>query len=362
MKNPIKTIRVVSLLIWIFAIISFIATLTIGTNRFSASVIDTNFGKSSLFTYLLYGSVIVGIMSFLIAICAKPIFWIFQLIKSNVKNSLMVGLLLILGGTILYYYLKANSISLTQKNGTYKPSFLQNSEPRISSDHIYTLVNDERVKANLKPLKINEKLVEAAQLRAKDILSTGDWSHEAPHSGNTYTKVMTQVKYDNSKKGENLAKDYRDDNSIVVAWMNSPEHKENIVDPLYQETGVATASGTMSGIKTVVVVQLFGGYVPPNYSKEVIESWEKSLTSLQGILPSWENTRNSPNLYPNNKDKCERIIAIIQTRINKTQQVVSLMHANKYLGSDLDKYTNSGDTTLSNEQESIAKYLNSQKW
>lgn len=362
MKNPAKTIRIVALSIWILAIISFITTITVGTNRFSASVLDTNFGKSNLFTHLLSGSVIIGIVSFLIAIIAKTVLQILRLIKNNAKNSAMICLLIITGGTTLFYYLKANSISLIPKYDSSKPSFFQNTDPVISNDQIFNLVNEERTKINLKQLKINQKLVEAAQLRANDILSTGDWSHEAPHSGLTYNKAMSEVKYDNSKKGENLAKDYRDTNSIVAAWMKSPSHKDNIVDPLYQETGVATASGTLSGIKTVVVVQLFGGYVPPNYSEELISSWEVSLNSLRSNLSSWESTRNSPNLYPNNKDKCERIITIIQTRINKTQQVVSLMKANKYLGAELDKYTYSGDTALSNEQETLAKYLNSQSW
>ena len=44
----------------------------------------------------------------------------------------------------------------------------------------------------------------------------------------------------------------------MAAWMASPTHKENIVNPKYTEIGVAVVPGSLLGQDTVLVVQLFG--------------------------------------------------------------------------------------------------------
>ena len=108
-------------------------------------------------------------------------------------------------------------------------------------------------------------------------------------------------------------------------------------------------------------MQLFGGYIPPNYKQTDIESWEKSLNRLREILPSWENIRNSPNRYPNNKAKAERLIQIINTRISRIQAIASKMRGNQWLTNEETKYTNE-DQGLYNEQEQLGNYLNSQQW
>ena len=44
----------------------------------------------------------------------------------------------------------------------------------------------------------------------------------------------------------------------MSAWMASPTHKDNIVNPKYTEIGLAVVPGTIQGQETVLVVQLFG--------------------------------------------------------------------------------------------------------
>jgi len=64
--------------------------------------------------------------------------------------------------------------------------------------------------------------------------------------------------------GENLAIHFTDSSEVVDAWMDSPTHRENIVNGIYTEIGVGTAKGKFDGYDTVYVVQLFGTpAVPP---------------------------------------------------------------------------------------------------
>lgn len=48
--------------------------------------------------------------------------------------------------------------------------------------------------------------------------------------------------------------------------MNSPTHKENIINPKYKEIGIGVVNGTLGGIKTTLVVQHFGTPLAANSS------------------------------------------------------------------------------------------------
>ena len=46
--------------------------------------------------------------------------------------------------------------------------------------------------------------------------------------------------------------------------MNSPSHRENILNPLYTEVGIVVAQGTLNGRASIVVVEYFGKPKPTN--------------------------------------------------------------------------------------------------
>ena len=46
------------------------------------------------------------------------------------------------------------------------------------------------------------------------------------------------VGYNYSYLGENIAFNYPDDNSVMIAWMNSPGHRANILNPNFTQMGV----------------------------------------------------------------------------------------------------------------------------
>ncbi len=137
-----------------------------------------------------------------------------------------------------------------------KPAVLGFSS-NISPESIIELTNSERAKSGLAPLKENKVLSEAARQKAGDMFAFNYWSHVSP-SGRSPWAFFTDVGYKYQYAGENLARDFRDPGSVITAWMNSPSHKENIVNGKYQEIGVAVVDGTLQGTETTLVVQLFG--------------------------------------------------------------------------------------------------------
>ncbi len=137
-----------------------------------------------------------------------------------------------------------------------KPAVLGFSS-NITPERIIELTNAERGKLGLGSLKENKLLSEAARQKAADMFVFNYWSHVSP-SGRTPWAFFTDVGYKYQYAGENLARDFRDPQSVIQAWMNSPSHKENIANAKYQEIGVAVVDGTLQGVETTLVVQLFG--------------------------------------------------------------------------------------------------------
>lgn len=137
-----------------------------------------------------------------------------------------------------------------------KPAVLGFSS-NISPERVIELTNQERAKSGLGILKENKLLSEAARQKAADMFAFNYWSHVSP-SGRTPWAFFTDVGYKYQYAGENLARDFRDPDSIIRAWMDSPSHKENLLSSKYQEIGLAVVDGSLQGVETTLVVQLFG--------------------------------------------------------------------------------------------------------
>jgi len=127
----------------------------------------------------------------------------------------------------------------------------------LSKITLIQLLNQEREKLGLSPLKENPKLSQAAFLKAQDILSKDYFSHQSPE-GKSPWYWFKLVNYRFQYAGENLAIGFLDSEEVYYAWKNSPSHRANIFNPHYQETGIAILKGEFQGNETYVIVQLFG--------------------------------------------------------------------------------------------------------
>jgi hypothetical protein len=127
----------------------------------------------------------------------------------------------------------------------------------ISVEALLNYTNAERLKYNLNPLTLNQKLTSAAAKKATHMFANNYWAHFAPDGTSPWFFFQT-VEYNYVYAGENLAKDFASSQAIVQAWMNSEKHRENILKPEYKEIGFAIAEGPLEGEDTILVVQFFG--------------------------------------------------------------------------------------------------------
>jgi uncharacterized protein YkwD len=131
----------------------------------------------------------------------------------------------------------------------------------ITKSVLENSVNQTRQSLGLQPLSENQKLDEAAQLKAENMVQDEYFNHVSP-SGVTPWAWFLKAGYNYKYAGENLAIGFYDSQEVYDAWLNSPSHKANIVDPNYTEVGTAVLSGFGQDGKTIVVVQEFGSPLP----------------------------------------------------------------------------------------------------
>lgn len=127
----------------------------------------------------------------------------------------------------------------------------------ITTEELINYTNRERLNTGLSALQRNPLLDEAARKKAEDMFAKDYWAHVNPDGVEPWY-FITQAGYSYVYAGENLAKDFQDSEKVVDAWMASASHKANLLNPKYQEIGIATVNGTLQGYETTLVVQIFG--------------------------------------------------------------------------------------------------------
>ncbi len=135
------------------------------------------------------------------------------------------------------------------------------SASAVNAVDIISLTNQNRSNAGVPVLTTSPLLTDAAQLKADDMAANSYYAHMSP-DGKSPLYWLDLVGYHYINAGENLVIDRTTSEQVVDAWMNSPDHRENILRPQFTEIGVGTASGVYEGLQTIYVVQEFGMPMP----------------------------------------------------------------------------------------------------
>lgn len=102
---------------------------------------------------------------------------------------------------------------------------------------VVELTNEERTKAGLQPLAIDEELSRVAREKSQDMATSGYFDHTSPNYGSPFD-MMRSFGISYRTAGENIAKGQRTPEEVVNAWMNSQGHRENIMNPNFTHIGV----------------------------------------------------------------------------------------------------------------------------
>ena len=125
------------------------------------------------------------------------------------------------------------------------PAVTQTSAPADTSSgtndqfvaRVIELVNIERSNDGVPQLQTDPILMQAALYKCRDIINTGQFSHDSLTYGKAYALMgRFGIKY--AAWGENIAAGQTSPEEVMDAWMNSPGHRDNILNELYQYIGV----------------------------------------------------------------------------------------------------------------------------
>lgn len=166
-------------------------------------------------------------------------------------------------------------------------------EAFLTKEGVIKFTNAQREKYGLLPLKENEKLNLSAKIKVEDMFANQYFSHYSPE-GKGINDLAKEAGYEFILVGENLALgNFLDDETLVNGWMESPGHRENILNPRYQEIGVFVKKGIFEGKETWLAVQHFGlplsscPLVDENLKREIEEKEkeaEEMIKTLNSLL------------------------------------------------------------------------------
>ncbi|GGX80805.1 CAP domain-containing protein [Streptomyces hiroshimensis] len=109
---------------------------------------------------------------------------------------------------------------------------------------LLSLVNQERAKAGLRPLKASTRLAGLAQAFSDDMARRGFFNHTDPDGRSPWDRA---ARYGiRNLGGENIARGHPDAHAVMDAWMHSAGHRANILNRDYRTLGIGlntSASG-----------------------------------------------------------------------------------------------------------------------
>src|SRR2546421_1094414 len=129
-------------------------------------------------------------------------------------------------------------------------------------------LNQIRAQHGLQPLKISARLTAASAQHSREMGTAGYFEHNS-NDGTAFWKRIGRwygsTGYGYWSVGENLlwSSPDVDAHQALELWMNSPEHRANILTPRWREIGIsaqhyATAPGTYKGLEVTIITTDFG--------------------------------------------------------------------------------------------------------
>jgi len=271
----------------------------------------------------------------------KILFFVFTLVVIG-------GLIFLFGSEFLSFYselpLKSpqlekeitNLIKETEKQVLTPPPLRAKEEvpeSYLTQAGVIWWTNFQRQQYGLPSLQENPRLNVSAELKVEDMFEGQYFVHISP-SVEGVSNLAQIVGYEFIAIGENLALgNFESDKALVQAWMDSPGHRQNILNPNYQEIGIAVQKDEFEGRTTWLSVQHFGRplsdcSLPGEILKAKIEANQAEIEKLQATLMALEAEIRTmrPKRGSTYNQKVEQYNALILQYNNLIDQTKSLIN------------------------------------
>lgn len=102
-------------------------------------------------------------------------------------------------------------------------------------NEVYEITNNYRSLVGVPSLTLDSSLVEAANIRAKEL--SDSFSHTRPNGSSCFT-VLSELGISYSTAGENIAAGYSSSQSVMEGWRSSSGHYQNIISSKFKKIGI----------------------------------------------------------------------------------------------------------------------------
>jgi uncharacterized protein YkwD len=110
------------------------------------------------------------------------------------------------------------------------------------------LINEQREQHGEVPLRENGRLNSAAQGHSEDMVTRDYFEHTSPTGEEFQTRIMASgyvpsgAEYELGENIDTATLSLTTPAATVTAWMNSPDHRANILNGEFRETGIGVAA------------------------------------------------------------------------------------------------------------------------
>lgn len=154
---------------------------------------------------------------------------------------ILVALAVVAYGGITYAYNAKKPVTVQNTSKQTVITVSKYDDTNVTPQELLELVNKERAKKHVAPLRLDARLNESAQLKAEDMTKYNYFGHVSPHDGrHGYTYVSDYAPSTCMYESENLAQG--EDGLLTTRlavdwWKTSSAHYAAMVDAKYTLTG-----------------------------------------------------------------------------------------------------------------------------
>jgi uncharacterized protein YkwD len=127
---------------------------------------------------------------------------------------------------------------------------------RAFTSALVSAINGARAANGLPPLQVDARLSTAARGQSSYLASAGVLDHTGPDGASLSTRLAREG-FHGHMVGENLAAGMGPA-ATVSAWLASPGHRMNLLEPQFHRLGVGVVMGSLQGMSAPFVTADFG--------------------------------------------------------------------------------------------------------
>ncbi|ORX99439.1 SCP-domain-containing protein [Basidiobolus meristosporus CBS 931.73] len=121
---------------------------------------------------------------------------------------------------------------------TISATFFFITASAFSPERLICIVNRERVNRGLRPLVLSSELNDVCQRHSRMQVKYNRMTHDR-YDHSSMDKAINEHGLRWTQYGENVARGQTSEESVMRAWMNSPPHRRNILNPGFTHMGGA---------------------------------------------------------------------------------------------------------------------------